>query len=159
MKRQWGLRPSASSLARSSSVSFKRGAVVDRGLAARELALALQLELLRRLVGGIEPAARLQLLDGRGISGEAVRLADLCRPVEAEPGEILADAAREFFRRPLGVGVVETEHEAPARLPREQTVEQRRADIAGMKPSRRARREADGDAHVESFSRNLLVMG
>ncbi len=47
---------------------LQRGAVIDRRLAAGELALALQLELLRRLVGGIEPAARFQLLDRGGVA-------------------------------------------------------------------------------------------
>ena len=40
LKRQCGLRPSASSSARCSSVSFERGAVIDRRLAMRDLALA-----------------------------------------------------------------------------------------------------------------------
>src|SRR3990172_4637692 len=48
------------------------GAVVDRRLPAGELALTLQLELLRRLVSRIEPTDRLQLGDGVGITVEAV---------------------------------------------------------------------------------------
>src|SRR3990170_6253461 len=123
------------------------GAVVDRGLAAGELAFALQLELLGRFVGGIKAAGRLPPLDRRPLKREAVRLADLQRPDEPEPGEVLVDAARKFLRRPLPVGVVETEDEASTPLPREQKIEQRGADIAGMKPPGGARRESDPHAH------------
>ena len=62
---------------------LQRGAVIDRRLAAGELALALQLELFGRLVGRIEPAASLQLLDRRVVAREAVRLAHLLGPVDA----------------------------------------------------------------------------
>jgi hypothetical protein len=51
---------------------LQRGAVVDRRLTAGELALPLQLELVLRLEGRIEPSARLQLLDGCVIDREAV---------------------------------------------------------------------------------------
>jgi hypothetical protein len=51
---------------------LQRCAVVDRRLAARELALALQLKFVLRLVGRIEPAARLQLLHRCIVDREAV---------------------------------------------------------------------------------------
>ena len=73
---------------------LQRGAVIDRRPPARELALALELQLLLRLVGRIEPAARLQLLDRVGVEREALGLLDLAVPGEPEPGEILADALR-----------------------------------------------------------------
>ena len=106
------MRPSASSLRALLGGELQGGAVIDRRLAAGELALALELELLRRLVSGIEPPARFQLLDRLGIAVEAVRLAHLLGPLDAEPVKILLDAAREFLRRALPVGVVEAEDQA-----------------------------------------------
>ncbi len=127
---------------------LQRGAVIDRRLAAGELALALEFEFLRRLVSGIKPPARFQLLDRLGVAVEPVRLAHLVRPVDAEPVKILLDAAREFLRRAFPVGIVEAEDQPAPRPPREQMIEHGGADIAGMNPARRARREADGDAHA-----------
>jgi hypothetical protein len=57
----------------------------------------------------------------------------------------LLDTARELLRRTFPVGIVETEDQ-PAALPREQMIEHRRADIAGMDPPRLG--EADCDAHA-----------
>src|SRR3990172_535160 len=56
--------------------------VVDRRLPAGELALALQLDLVGRLIRGIKATARLQPLDRRFIKGETVRLAHLQRPAK-----------------------------------------------------------------------------
>ena len=124
------------------------GAVINGRLAAGELALPLQLELLRRLVSRIKPPARFQLLDRLGITVEPVRLAHFLGPFDAEPMEILLDAAREFLRRALPIGIVQAEDQPAACPPREQMIEHRRADIAGMDPPRGARREADSDAHA-----------
>src|SRR6185369_10379764 len=68
---------------------LQRRAVIDRRLAAGELALALEFELIRRLVGGIKPPARFQLLPRLRVAVEAVRLAHLVRPIDAEPVKVL----------------------------------------------------------------------
>src|SRR4029077_5226400 len=68
-------------------VEPERGAVIDRRLALREQALALELELLRRLVTGIESAGRDQPVARGVIARESVGLPLLGVPVETEPGE------------------------------------------------------------------------
>src|SRR5215467_3742195 len=129
---------------------LERGAVVDRRFAARELALALQLELVLRLVGRIEPAARFELLYRRVIERKAVRLLRLKRPVETEPDYVLTDSACKLLGRALAVGIVEAEQQAATTRFREHPVQQGRADIAGMNAPGRARREADGNSHARA---------
>src|SRR5262252_7552360 len=86
---------------------LKCGAVIDGGASTRELTLALELKLLGRLVGGIKPPFPLQGLNRHVVAVEALRLARLLRPSDAEPGEVFLDAARKFLGRPLPVGVAE----------------------------------------------------
>src|SRR5262245_270465 len=86
---------------------LERGAVIDRRTPARELTLALELEFLGSLIGGIKPPFPLQCLDRGVIAAETVRLAYLLRPIDADPGEVLLDAARKFLGRALPVGVIE----------------------------------------------------
>ena len=126
---------------------LERGAVIDRRAPAGELAFALELELLLRLVGRIKPAARLELLHRFIIKREALRLLHLEVPGEPEPGEILANALRELFGRALAIGVVETKDKAALALLREHPIQKRRADIARVNASRRTWREANGDGH------------
>ena len=79
----------------------ERGAVVDRRQVALQLALALELQLLRRFVAGIEPAGGLQLRDGRVVGGEAIGLA---RPSPAIPGRASAGRPRCRRRTPRSSG-------------------------------------------------------
>src|SRR4029078_7725840 len=72
---------------------LQRRAVIDRGAAARELTLALKLELFGRLVAGINPPCPLQSLDGGIIQIEALRRADLPGPIDAESSESLPHSA------------------------------------------------------------------
>ena len=117
--------------ARCSSVSAQRGAVVDRRPARGDLREALELELLRGLVAGIEPAGGAQPIGRRGVAGEAVGLAREAVPAQAEPAQILLDrrrrtrrsSARDRCRRGAAAN-------APPWPAREQPVDQRAADIA-----------------------------
>jgi hypothetical protein len=130
------VRPPAfpSSRLRSPSRKRQRRAVVDRRLAARELHLALEIELLRRLIGGIDPAGFAQPLERRLVAVEPGRLAMLLVAGEAEPGEILAYPFGMGLARALLVGVVEAEDEAAAMLPRPQPIVDGGADVADMEP-------------------------
>ena len=58
-----------------------------------------------------------------------------------------ADRLGEFLARSRPVGVVEAQQEAPAMLPREKPVVQRRADVADMESARWGWCEAGDDAH------------
>ena len=138
----------------------QRGAVVDRRHAPAEQDLALELQLLRRLIGRIDPArpraaARAPLHSGRtGRTGGAPRPA-----VEAEPGEIVADRRRQIPRslRSRSVSSMPQE-EAPALLARPQPIVQRRADIADMEPAGRRGGEAGDDCHRRG-SRAAIARG
>jgi hypothetical protein len=136
---------------------LERRPVIDRGHAARELPLASAIQLVRRVIGRIEPAGRLQPADGFGINIEALRLASFLVPIQPQPAHILADAFDIFLARPLQVGVVEAQNELPPLAAGEEPVQQSGPEVADMDASRRARREADDGCH--SFSRNLLVIG
>ena len=93
---------------------LERGAVVDRRLAERLLALAPPVELFGRLVGGIEPARPLQRLGRRFVERHPLRLAAFQVGDDSEPGEVGLDRIGVFAPRPLEVGVVEAQDEAPA---------------------------------------------
>src|SRR5512135_2431474 len=126
MRRLAGGDPARDLLAR----HCQRGTIVDPGLAALLRELALQVQLLRRLEAGIEPARRLQALGGGGVAVEAVGLTREVVPVEAEPAQIRLDRVGKFRPRALAVGVVETQQEVSAALAREEPVDEGRARIA-----------------------------
>src|SRR5262249_2530014 len=131
------------------------GAIVDRRQVALQLAPALQLQLLRRLVAGIEPAGRLQLRHGGVVGGEAIGLAHLLLPLQAQPAQVFLDAGGELGHTAVAIGVVEAEDEGAALLAREQPVGERNVDVADMQPTRRARRKADADGHATASSRGM----
>ncbi len=104
------MRPAARRLERG-SVGFaqpQRGAIVDRRTPERLLAFATPLELLRRLIGRIEPALRLELSGRSVIGGHALGLTADEVMCNAEPGQIFLDRRRVFGLRTLAIGVVET---------------------------------------------------
>ena len=110
----------------------ERGTVIDRRRAALELQLALEGELLRRLVAGIEPAARLQPLRGLVVAVQAIGLARQLVPGEAQPAEIRLDARGEFGRRALAIRIVEAQQEPAARRAGMEPVGERDIGIADM---------------------------
>ena len=69
-------------------VELEAGTVVDGRQTARELALALAVELVLGLVAGIEPAPLFQALGRRLVARHARRLTLLALPGEPEPGEV-----------------------------------------------------------------------
>ena len=139
------MRPAARSLERGplGVGQAQRGAVVDRRSAERLLALAPPVELLRRLVGGIEAALRLERFGGGVIGRHPLRLAAHQVGLDAEPGEILLDRLGVFGLRALEVGVVEAEDERPAMPAGVEPVEQRGAGVADMNAPGRRGRETD----------------
>lgn len=109
---------------------LERSAFVDRRAALREQALALELELLRRLVAGIEAADRDQPVAGGIVVLQPVRLPLLARPIEAKPGKVALDRGFVLGLVALPVGVVEAQDEGAAVPSGEQPIEQRRAHVA-----------------------------
>src|SRR5690606_24491879 len=73
-------------------------------------------------------------------------------PVKAEPAQIGLDPGGEFRRRTFLVRIIEAEDKGAIMLPREQPVDERDADIAHVKPPRRARRKTDLDRHRDEIS-------
>ena len=122
---------------------FQRRAVVDRRPALGEQALALELELLRRLVAGIEPARGDELVARRVVVRQPVRLLLLARPVEAEPLQVAFDRRLVLGLAARPVGVVEAQDEGSAMPLGEQPVEQRRAHVSDMQQPGGARRKTD----------------
>src|SRR3546814_2480597 len=88
--------------------------VVDRRPSGGQRHLALQTQLLRRLVAGIETSRRLQARGGGGVAVEPLGLHRLLVPLEAEPAQVVLDGPGEFRRRALGVGVVDAQQIAHA---------------------------------------------
>ena len=123
------------------------GAVINRRLAAAELDLALELQLLRRFPGRIDPARRAQPLERCFIGVEAGGLALLAVDIETEPGEIVADRHHIGLLAPRLIGVVDAQQKATALLAGPKPVVQRRADVADMETAGRRRGEAGGDGH------------
>ena len=68
-------------------------------------------------------------------------------PADAEPREVFQDRIAKLRTAPPRVDVLYPQQETPARLSRAPLREQRRADVADMQQSGRARREA-GDDHA-----------
>src|SRR5688500_10059151 len=93
-------------------VQLQRGAIVDRRLAAAELDLALEVELLRALISWIDASRLPQPLESGLVPTEARRLAMLLVRSEAEPAEVVAYSLGMRLARPLAVGVVEPKDEA-----------------------------------------------
>ena len=122
---------------------LERGAVVDRRAALRQQALALELELLRRLVAGIEAADGDQPVAGRVVVRQPVHLPLLARPIEAEPGKVALDRGFVLGLAALPVGVVEAQDEGAAVPLGEQPIEQRRAHVPHVQEPGRAGRKAD----------------
>ena len=86
----------------------ERCAVIDRRLAPAELDFALQVQFLRGLVSGIDPAIGLQLRQMFRIAVKTRRLALLFVGCQPEPRQIGPDRIDIFFLRPLGIGIIET---------------------------------------------------
>ena len=135
----------------------ERGAVVDRRQASPELDLAPELELLRRLVGRIDPPRRVQSLQRGLVAAEPVRLAVLFVGIEPEPGKILADRRHERLFAPCLIGIVEPKDELAPRLSRPQPVVKRGADVADVEPAGRRGGEAGDDAHKGSMPSPLIL--
>jgi hypothetical protein len=107
--------------------------------AGGKVLMAIAIELGRRAEAVIRVVARHQLVRVRriqvhtlGLTVWSVRPADIRTlvPLEAEPSEILEDAALRFPCRSLGVGILDAQDECSVLAVREQPVEQRRAGVA-----------------------------
>src|SRR3546814_11994704 len=85
------------------------GAVVDRRPSGGQRHLALQTQLLRRLVAGIETSRRLQARGGGGVAVEPLGLHRLLVPLAAEPAQVVLDRLGDFRRREPGAGFVEVQ--------------------------------------------------
>ena len=152
-------RPSASRAARSSA--RQRGAPADiaRWQPGRFLGLAVGIELFGRAVAGIGLVLGEQARCRLGVEGEAEQLAvrgeraasRLARdlgplvPAEPEPVQPVEDVLLERDRVAGLVGVLEAEHERPARVPGVEVVEQggpRGTDVEWPGRTR-------GDAHAD----------
>ena len=134
-------------------------ALIDRRQPAPEQDLAAKIELLGRLVAGIDPPGGLEPLELALVEVEPLRLAHDPVGLEAEPVEIVADRVVELGRRALAVGVVDAEDERAAVLPREQEIVERGADIADVQPAGRRRREAGDDGSCRGPVWKKLVIG
>jgi hypothetical protein len=135
---------------------LKRRSVVDRRLAAAELALAPPLQLLLGLVAGIEPSRRAQPIGRRVVLGLAVALAGEQIRLDPEPGQILPDCLGERFGRALSVRVVEAQQELAAGPACEKRVQQSRTGVADMQVAGGRRSEAD-ERHDPLCSRSAAV--
>src|SRR3546814_16884075 len=78
------------------------GAVVDRRPSGGQRHLALQTQLLRRLVAGIETSRRLQARGGGGVAVAPLGLPRLLVPLEAKPAPVVLDGPGQFRRRAPG---------------------------------------------------------
>ena len=132
---------------------FERPAIVDRRQPASETDLALELELLLRLVAGIDPLRLAQRRKGAFVQREPLRLAGLAIGLETQPCEIGADRLDIVLAAALGIGIVDTQQETPAALLGEHPVVQRSADIADMEPPGGRRGEAGDIGHARADSR------
>ena len=85
---------------------LERGAVIDGRQSARQLPLAPAVQLIGRLVAGIEPAYRLELLGCRIIAVRPFRLMRDLIGYDAEPRKVFGDRLRILVLRTLDIGVV-----------------------------------------------------
>jgi hypothetical protein len=132
---------------------FQRSAIVDRRQPASETDLALELELLLRLVAGIDPARLAQRRKGAFVQREPLRLAGLAIGLETQPFEIGADRLDIVLAAALGIGIVDAQQETPAALLGEHPVVQRSANVADMEPPGGRRGEAGDMGHARADSR------
>ncbi len=121
------------------------GAVVDRRAAERLLALAAAVELLRRLIGRVEPAQRLEFFGGGVVKGHPLRLAadeiGLERRARRDPPR--SSAAYSGFERSTSVSSKRRMNVPPVAAG-EQPVEQSRAGVSDVNaPGRRGRKTDD----------------
>jgi hypothetical protein len=135
----------------------QRGAVVHRRQSPPEQHLALEIELLRGLVGGIDPARRLQFGEPRLVAVEPCRLALLGIGHQPQPGEIGADRIDVPFFAARAIGIIDPQQEAPAIGPREQPVVQRGPEVADVQIAGRARRETGNHGHTGHLSTNAAL--
>ena len=126
---------------------LQRGSVIDGRKAARQLHLAAAVQFVGRLVAGVQAARGLQPRGGLLIAVEALGLVVAFVPGQAEPLQVRLDAALEFLRRTLQVGVVDAQHEGAALTLGEQPVHQCGAHVAHVQASRGGRRETNLDGH------------
>src|SRR6266481_5665718 len=103
----------------------------------------LVLDLATRTKAWIEDPHRLQSIERAPVVGEMLGLfAHHPIPEEPEPGEILDDGCGILVPAAAPVDVLETEQEVPSGAPRCPPSFERRADVAEMQVTRRARRKA-----------------
>ena len=126
----------------------ERGAIVDGRQPAPQCNLAPDLEFLRGLVAGVDPAGFQHGIERGPVAIQAGRLALLAVPVETEPCQVGADRIDIVFAAALRVGVIDPQDETAAILPREHPVVERGADIADMQQAGRRRGEASDGAHA-----------
>ena len=108
-----------------------------------DLALVGDLDADRALVLVSVPALE-QLVDGGSMLGRTLRLAVRALvPVEPEPRERVDDLLDVLRRRALAVGVLDAQHERPARAAGEQPVVEGGAGAPDVEGARRRRCEAD----------------
>lgn len=94
----------------------QRGTVVDRRQATAQQALALERQFLGGLVAGIEAPRPLQPLDRRRVAVQPVGLPGEAVPFKAQPAQVALDPGGVVGRRPLQVGIVETQQETASWL-------------------------------------------
>ncbi len=117
--------------------------VIDRRHPPRELAFALAVEFVGRLIAGIKLPALFQPGHDLVVSLRPHGLAFLTVPAKPQPAQVSTDCLDELLARTLGVGVVEPQDELPPGLVGKKPVEDCGADVADMKSPGRARRKAN----------------
>jgi hypothetical protein len=121
-------------------------AVVARLLAARHLLGAQRVELGGRRVAAIGEPARQHVVEDRAIAVHPLHLVvRTLVVVETEPRHRVDDRALGLHGGALLVGVLDAQDERAAVMAGERPREQRRADVAEMQKTRRARCEAGAD--------------
>ena len=132
---------------------LQRLAAVDGRQPARAADLAPEVELLRRLVAGVEQPCPLQPVDGFVVDLESPRLIFGGVLEDAEPMQVVEDRVGILLPGPRDVGIVEALDESAAVLRGEQPVEQRRARIADMDVAGGRWGEADGNGHWRAVNK------
>ena len=133
----------------------QRGAIIDGWQPAPQQDLALQLQFLRRFIGGIDAPRGDQIGESRFIDREARRLAFLAIGRHPQPVEIAADRLDEPLLASLGIGIVDAQHETAAVLLCPQPVVQRRANVADVQPAGRRGGETGKNAHALALTQPL----
>ena len=130
---------------------LERCPVVDRRPAHVPLLLALELKFGGGFPSFVEPPQVPEPVRGFVVEVKPGGLVLDPVPIEAEPLEILPDGVDMFLTGTFRVGIVDTQDEGAARLPRNQPVQKRGTQIAHMDEAGWRRRES-GDGH-----RDLLI--